>query len=527
MKLFISYARVDKPLCKQIVHHLEDIHEVWYDRRLHAGQDWWQEIRERLNWCEGFVYLLSPESVTSEYCKKEYAIAIESGKHIFPVLIQARTQIPETLSHLQYANLSEGMEDIITLMNALTIAERRRYKRVTSIKPPVSIEEPAKNTSPADALGQAADAMEAENFDNAVFVIKHALEKKPSGRMERILRTLLTEADTALEQQAYLREAAREYAPILELVQRPATRVLGCEEFAEFQQDFPDYDPDNVAATCASFVQETPSVSSHSISTQPTSLSLMPALFKWNEIPGGRGTMKTDESGVTLTIPTERYWISKYPITNAQFAKFIEAEGYRTERWWTNEGWQKRLEGWHYDNGWKASGTPWTEPRYWTDSKWNGAEQPVVGVSWYEAVAFCLWLSETMGENIMLPTEDQWQYAAQGDDGRDYPWGKQWDASCCNNNVDKKGIGKTTTVRQYEGNGDSPFGVVDMAGNVWEWCLTDYDNKTNDINSNTERRVLRGGSWFNDDSDNHRCDFRFRLIPHYGLDNFGFRISRS
>lgn len=66
---------------------------------------------------------------------------------------------------------------------------------------------------------------------------------------------------------------------------------------------------------------------------KPTSLSLMPAPFDWVEIPGGRGTMKTNESGVTLTIPTEKYWMSKYPITNAQLAKFIEAGGYKQQKW--------------------------------------------------------------------------------------------------------------------------------------------------------------------------------------------------
>lgn len=251
------------------------------------------------------------------------------------------------------------------------------------------------------------------------------------------------------------------------------------------------------------------SASGEGAKAKPGSLSLMPAPFDWIEIPG------------------KGYSIAKYPVTNAQFAKFIEAGGYKQQKWWTKEGWQKRAEGWHFDNCWKASGTPWTQPRYWTDSKWNSAEQPVVGVSWYEAVALCVWLSDVTGENIMLPTEDQWQYAAQGDDGRDYPWGKNWDASRCNNNVGSKGIGKTTPVRQYEGKGDSPFGVVDMAGNAWEWCLTDYNHKTNDINSNTTSRVLCGGSWNDEDSDGFRCDYRDGYYPHDWDCDGGFRVSRS
>ena len=261
--------------------------------------------------------------------------------------------------------------------------------------------------------------------------------------------------------------------------------------------------------------------------TLPTSLKLMPKPFDWIEIPGGHGTLKTNQDDVTLAIPTESYWIAKYPVTNAQFKVFIDAGGYSSDKWWTKEGWQKCQEGWHYDSGWKASGTPWAEPRYWGDSKWNGTEQPVVGVSWFEAVAFCLWLSDATGEKIMLPTEAQWQYAAQGNDGRTYPWGNTWNRDLCNNNVDKKGIGKTSSVRQYEGKGDSPFKVVDMVGNVWEWCLTDYENNTNKFNSNATQRVLRGGSWLNFDAEDFRCEFRFRNLPYDGYFSVGFRCARS
>ncbi|HLV33558.1 MAG TPA: SUMF1/EgtB/PvdO family nonheme iron enzyme, partial [Spirillospora sp.] len=172
--------------------------------------------------------------------------------------------------------------------------------------------------------------------------------------------------------------------------------------------------------------------------TRSTSLSLMPAPFDWIEIP------------------KKGYSIAKYPITNAQFAKFIEAGGYKQQKWWTQAGWEAKAKGWAWNSSkseWEETGTAWTQPRYWTDSKWNGAEQPIVGVSWYEAVAFCLWLSEATGEKIMLPTEDQWQYAAQGDDGRAYPWGNDWDCKRCNNSVEPCDSNVTTPVTQYEGNG--------------------------------------------------------------------------
>lgn len=246
----------------------------------------------------------------------------------------------------------------------------------------------------------------------------------------------------------------------------------------------------------------------------PTSESLMPKPFDWIKIPAGTGTMKTDED-VTLTIPDKDYWIAKYPVTNAQFRQFIDAGGYKTDKWWTPQGLKYRKD------------KNWTQPRYWDDSKWNGDTQPVVGVSWFESVAFCLWLSDVTGEKIMLPTEDQWQYAAQGSKGLTYPWGNDWSRDLCNNNVDKKGIGKTSPVTQYEGKGDSPFGVVDMAGNVWEWCLTDYNNRVNDVNISANKRCLRGGSWVNNGTQSFRADNRFRDDPDNWDDYRGFRFLLS
>jgi formylglycine-generating enzyme required for sulfatase activity len=126
-----------------------------------------------------------------------------------------------------------------------------------------------------------------------------------------------------------------------------------------------------------------------------------------------------------VDIPGKSYSIARYPLTNAQYATFVEAGGYNQRQWWTDAGWDARLQGLAVD--WSkgeavATSQRWTEPRYWNDGKFNPADHPVVGVSWYEALAFCRWLSDQLDEQVTLPTEDQWQYAAQGDDGRRYPW---------------------------------------------------------------------------------------------------------
>ncbi|MBZ0275303.1 MAG: formylglycine-generating enzyme family protein, partial [Anaerolineae bacterium] len=157
------------------------------------------------------------------------------------------------------------------------------------------------------------------------------------------------------------------------------------------------------------------------------------------------------------------------------------------------------------------------------------ANHPVVGVSWYEAVAFCLWLSKVSGERIMLPTEPQWQRAAQVlPDGRNiryiYPWGNEWNGSKCNNNVAPFNSKSTTPVLQYAGQGDSPCGVTDMAGNVWEWCRTEYYSGMDDLNG-TNARVLRGGSWLNPDPDFFRTLNRSWFFPNDGGSFRGFRLA--
>ena len=124
MRIFVSYARVDKPFCIQIVDTL-DVHETWYDQRLYAGQNWWKEILRRLDWCESFVYLLSSDSVSSEYCRKEFELAQSLGKHIVPVLIREGVNLPDNLKDTQYVDLTNGItiEAVKVLLNSIYIAE--------------------------------------------------------------------------------------------------------------------------------------------------------------------------------------------------------------------------------------------------------------------------------------------------------------------------------------------------------------------------------------------------------------------
>ncbi len=179
------------------------------------------------------------------------------------------------------------------------------------------------------------------------------------------------------------------------------------------------------------------------------------------------------------------YYIAKTPVTNAQYAAFVQATDHRVPNYWKGK-----------------------QPA--RDKK----EHPVVDIAWADAIAYCRWLGTA------LPTEAEWEKAARGDDGRIYPWGNQWAAQRCNTNA--AGQKGTTPVGIFP-NGASPYGCLDMVGNVWEWCVTEYtdgykphphnspeDERTEEKLNNTNiLRVLRGGSWFV--SQNYaRCASRHR-----------------
>ena len=189
------------------------------------------------------------------------------------------------------------------------------------------------------------------------------------------------------------------------------------------------------------------------------------------------------------------YWIGIYPVTNEEFRAFISADGYQNQVYWSQEGWT-----------WKTTENI-ESPQSWKDAKWNQSDHPVVGVSYYEAEAYAKWAGKR------LPTEQEWEKAARGTDGRIYPWGDEFDKSKCNSR--ESGVGGTSPVGQYP-EGVSPYDCYDMAGNVWEWCASWYDEEK-------QYRVVRGGSWINGPGF-LRASFRFRYPADFRGSDVGFRL---
>jgi formylglycine-generating enzyme required for sulfatase activity len=212
--------------------------------------------------------------------------------------------------------------------------------------------------------------------------------------------------------------------------------------------------------------------------------------------------------------------IGQYPVTNSEYAAFVEDHGYERPEFWTQAGWRRvrMVYGWRL-------------PRYWHHARWNQSNYPVVGVSWYECVAYCRWLSAVTGRLYRLPTEAEWEKAARGVDGRLWPWGNRWSVEKCNSWENE--LQRTTPVGHYSPGGDSPFGVADMVGNVWEWCVTrwgkpyPYDVDQNEWSveylNGRHVRVMRGGSW-GCIRNLARCAAREYHRPNLRFQDRGFRI---
>lgn len=229
----------------------------------------------------------------------------------------------------------------------------------------------------------------------------------------------------------------------------------------------------------------------------------------WSEaVPAGEYEIGGDEIGgesnerqVTIQHP---YRLTRYPITNMQFDCFVTAPDFADERWWR--------------------GLPEKEQQIDDTYFLAYTNSPHERVSWYQAVAFCRWLSDKLGYTVELPHEYEWEVAARWSDGRYYPWGNEFDPARANTSVGDN-VGQTTAVGLYPHGANQELKLYDLSGNVWEWCRNKFLKRDDDrVDDSRDWRVLRGGSWHNN-TYYARAATRYGNSPDYRNDfSFGFRL---
>ncbi len=308
--------------------------------------------------------------------------------------------------------------------------------------------------------------------------------------------------------------------------------------------------------------------------TGPEGEFLLPPLvsIRAGEYPiGSDEGIKADEEPAHV-VPLAAFEIAAFPVTNGEWACFMAAGGYEVERWWETdaarawrrgegtdagpkeqyrelrqwvrehpsdrEGWTSvQVKDWErYANmddvaferlmsEWCPPGRQF-EPRSWNNDAYNLLSQPVVGVCWHEARAYCAWLSRQSERTLRLPSEVEWEAAARGKANRTHTFGTRFNAARCN--TFESHIRRSTPVDVFP-SGKTPEGVADMTGNVWEWTSSLYKSYRYDVRDGREdaaapgRRVLRGGSWL-DFGDFARAVYRLDRPPDFRLNDFGFRV---
>lgn len=460
LRIFLCHASADKEVVRELYHRLlADGFEPWLDEEdLLPGQKWQLEIPKAVRSADLVIVCLSRQSITKAgYVQKEIRFALEVAE-----------QQPEESIFLIPLRLEDCIvPEMLREWHWVDFFHPKGYERlVRSLR------------KKAEAKIEAEAKAETESKGKVEPVIG---KKKPRPKVPPADRYLGGVRDE--EAMAYFRE----HLSRQEDKTKPEQKTTDPQPPAPLPHILPrrfDFEPEMILIPAGEF--------------------LMGSDPKRDEY-----AQKNEQPQHNLYLPD--YYLAKTPVTNAQYAAFVQASSHRAP---------SVEDEWAETYNWRGQIPP------------TGKEHhPVVLVSWDDAVAYCRWLAEATGKPYRLPSEAEWEKGARGQDGRIYPWGNHYDAKRCNCvEAEKKG---TTSVDAYP-TGVSPYGLMDMAGNVWEWCSTIWQEKAYPFQIDAEwverylnrrevLRVLRGGA-FSSDIFSVCCATRYGLEPHYRDFGIGFRV---
>lgn len=439
----------------------------------------WEDAIERgLDESGQFVLLASPNAAQSEWVKRETreAYKAEAKGHIrlYPLLIEdcelsdIYRWLDKQAIHCDLERYNEGLRE---LLKAMGIVDHEAEARLL--------------TAEVDKLkGQLAHVR--EERDEAIGKHKRLTVELTEAKRARVqLSADLQAAQTRVAQlEAELKAKLTELAAAVADGQALQQTIAALTNDKQTLQRERDEAVVKLSGLQAQMPTSQPAVAPpKAVNKDRYVLTLAPEVtMEFVRIPAGEFLYGDDKRKLNLP----EYWLGKTVVTTAQYLAFVKATGHKGDA-------------------------------YWTKNLADKLNHPAVNVSWEDAQAFCAWASEVSKLKLGLPSEQQWEKGARGTDGREYPWGNE-EPNAQRANYGKEGkIENLAPVGSYSPEGDSPYGLQDMAGNVWEWCEDWYSDKK-------EGRVLRGGSFLSR-AGRVRCASRNDDAPYYHFNFNGFRGS--
>ncbi len=535
--VFLCYARKDEDFVLKLAANLKQRGApIWLDQwDIPPSADWDLAIDDALYDCARFLIVLSPASRASREARGELRTALDEDKPIVPVLYQ-KCRIPRQLRLIQHVDFTSSGPDDETLLgqvlravgvSILEIPEVSETSEVLLRPPTPQPLEPKQK--PAKGVVELLRKVVAQPgifryligagvvvalAVVAVFAVsKFFPELQPTP-------TRIAEATPTPSRTLPPTNTPRPEPPTDTPTPPPATPTptpLHTPPPTATPTPVPPIDtpipptPTNTPTHTPTPVRPTdtplpPSATPTPIPTPtPTPISAPPEGMVF--VPAGEFIMGSpegegdDDEHPQRTVYLDAFYIGKYEVTNAEYKECVDAG---------------------------ACDPPSMNSSYTRDPYYGNPEYdnyPVIYVSWYDAQAYCDW------KGVRLPTEAEWEKAARGTDGQEYPWGNEApDETKLNHELT---VGNTTEVGSYP-DGASPYGAMDMAGNVYEWVADWYDpdyyreapNRNPQGPDSGNSRVLRGGSWFNDQGF-ARCAYRSGFYPVYRGSYGGFRVAAS
>jgi formylglycine-generating enzyme required for sulfatase activity len=528
-KIFISYSHKDEQLKDDLVTHLSvlqdaaEMVEVWNDQRISAGQDWKAEIEQAMNEATVAVLLISANFLTSNFILKQEVPKLldrrqKEGMVVVPVLarsclwqevkwlsaMQIRPKEAQPVWRQGGIHADDELALIAQEVADLVKAAQRQQAQLEH-------ERLAREQAAAEQARLAEEQAEVERLAREHY--EQARQARIRAAAERLARERLEQEEKERQEKEERERLAREKAEQARLAKEQAEieRATRAREQREKEERDRRLKEELILTLAPNVTLE---------------LVRVPAGEFWMGSDKSKDKDANDDELPQHKVHLDAYLIGKYPVTVAQFAAFAQATKHKTQA--EKDGSSYTWAGSKWEG---VKGADWQHPRGPQSDVRQKQNHPVTHISWDDARAFCEWVSKVTSRTVRLPTEAEWEKAARGTDGRIYPWGDDApDDKHCNFNLN---VGDTTPVGKYSGSqheNDSPYGCVDMAGNVWEWTSSlfkEYKYDATDGRENLEdrsgARVLRGGS-FGSDLGYVRCACRGGHYRHYRGEGSGFRI---